>query len=159
MADAPSDQAVLTQLRTTLEALTAAQQIESTTQREIFNSVSDALGGAAFSSHLRTLMKAELDSYLVRLTQSQTGSGAAAPAKRSRKAAAPQRRTKKASSDGDDESDPSEHPDEDEEDEASESDFEETSGTRRLSGSAPRARPRTFSPHLAASAARRGRRG
>lgn len=127
MAD---DHAVLTQLRATLSGLSAAQQLEATTQRQIFAAVSDALGGVVFSSPLRALMKAEVDAFLVRLTSSQSGGGGSAPVKRQRKAAAPQRRRKAASSGEDEEPEPSAEGEE----EASESDFEETSGARAAGG-------------------------
>jgi hypothetical protein len=129
MAEA-DEHVALVQLRATLSALSAAAQLETTTQREIFSAVSDAMGGATFNAATRAVMKAELEGFLVRLTQSQSGapSGeAAVPAKRPRKAAQPQRRKKAASSGEDEESEPSAEASEGDE-EASDSDFEETSG-------------------------------
>jgi hypothetical protein len=133
MAEA-DEHVALVQLRATLSALSAAAQLETTTQREIFAAVSDAMGGATFNAATRAVMKAELEGFLIRLTQSQSGapSGggeAAVPAKRPRKAAQPQRRKKAASSGEDEESEPSAEASEGDE-EASDSDFEETSGAQ-----------------------------
>ena len=122
-------EAALTQLRATLGALSAAQQLESTRPSQIFSAVSDALGGVTLSSPTRKSMKAEVDAYLLCLaSQSQrSGEAEAPPAKRQRKPAAPQRRPKQASSGEEDESEPSAEASEGEE-EASDSDFDETSG-------------------------------
>ena len=120
------DAEALAQLRATLGALTSAE-LERKTQRDIFDSVSAALGGVAFSSPLRAQMKAELEGFLVRLSQSQGEAASTQGGKRPRKAAAPQRRRKAASSGEDDESEPSAEASDGEE-EASDSDFEETEG-------------------------------
>jgi hypothetical protein len=129
MAEA-DEHVALVQLRATLSALSAAAQLETTTEREIFAAVSDAMGGATFNAATRASMKAELSGFLIRLTQSQSGGGEAAqPAKRPRKAAQPQRRKKAASSGEDEESEPSAEASEGDE-EASDSDFEETSGAK-----------------------------
>jgi hypothetical protein len=74
----PSEATVLRELRAVLAEL-SPEEMESTTQRQIFSRVTDALGGAPLDAH-RAAMRAEIDSFLVVVGSQSEPVAAPAPA-------------------------------------------------------------------------------
>jgi hypothetical protein len=74
----PTQAAVLLELRAVLDDL-SPEALESTTQRQIFARVTDALGGASIEAH-RKVMKAEIDKFLVVVGSQSEAAPSPAPA-------------------------------------------------------------------------------